>query len=324
MVKNKAGGTLSVMFVVGKFPAISETFIIDQAAELLDRGVDVRIFYFEKGDERFVSARYGAYRLSERAQCLSMPAPFTARLLAALPRALRLLFFHPPALVRALNFVRYGRAALSLRYLYWAAAFAGKKFDVAHCHFGTVAVSFLDIKDFLRVKTPLVTTFYGYDASAMFKEQPGFYDRLKREGSLFFVMSDDMKRRVTAQGFPEEKVKVLPVSIDVGSYPFSERKCDPGEPVEIVSVGRFVEKKGFDDILRALAVVRRRTQRAFRCSFIGGGELEGPLRRLSASLGLDDVVDFKGYMTMEDIVPFLLKRHLMVQPSKTAANGDME
>src|SRR5205814_7640499 len=138
--------------------------------------------------------------------------------------------------------------------------FIGKKFDLVHCHFGPVANKYLLVKDILNLDVPLVTTLYGFDVSAYFKQcPPNIYDRLKRECELFFVMSDNMKQRVLARGFPENKVKVHPVSINVDSYPFSERKCRSDGVVEIASVGRFVEKKGFDDLLRALSIVRRRT-----------------------------------------------------------------
>jgi colanic acid/amylovoran biosynthesis glycosyltransferase len=96
------------------------------------------------------------------------------------------------------------------------------------------------------------------------------------------------------------------------------------EPVEIVSVGRFVEKKGFDDLLRALAKAREMTGRSFRCSIIGSGPLEDELRALATSLELDGRVHFMGYMKNEDLDAYLARMHIMVQPSKTARDGDME
>ena len=320
-----ANSKLRVAFIVGGFPLISETFIINQVADLLDQGIHVEIFTFNAGAGQFISSRYDAYRMSDRTYCLQPPASKFYIVLAAIPIAFRLLCSRPLSLVRALNIVKYGREAWSLKFLYWIMPFVGKQFDLVHCHFGDVAVRFLSIKDLLDLEPPIVTTFYGYDVSKLFKQRPPeYYGRLKREGDLFFVMSNNMRQRVLAQGFPEEKVKVLPVSIDVGTYPYRERTVDPGKPVEIISVGRFVEKKGFDDLLRALALVRQKTDRAFHCAIVGGGELERSLRGLTSSLGLDDVVDFKGYMKIEDIIQLLLEYHIMVQPSKTASKGDME
>lgn len=316
---------LRVAFVAGAFPSISHTFIINQVADLLDRGIEVEVFTFGKGSSKNVSSRYEAYHLDERTHDLGAPKSRFRRLTGALLRAFHMLRTSPRLLIRAVNFAKYGKKAYSLRLLFEVAPFVGKRFDVVHCHFGTCAVSFLDIRDILESDVPFITTFYGYDVSSVFEKSPAdFYDRLKREGSLFLVMSNNMKRRVVAQGFPEHKVKVHPASIDVRSYPFCERRHRSGEPVEIVSVGRFVEKKGFDDLLRALAIVKRRTDKTFHCSVIGGGPLEEELRRLTSSLGLRDVVDFKGYLKIEDIVELLLKKHIMVQPSKTARDGDME
>lgn len=312
---------LRVAFVVGTFPLVSETFIINQVADMLDRDVHVEVFAFGRGSAENVSSRYDAYRMGRRTHCLQPPGSRLQRLAGALPIAFRLFCASPLLLIRVLT---RGIQVRSLRLLFEVAPFVGKRFDVIHCHFGTCAVAFLSIKDVLKLNTPFVTTFYGYDVSSVVKQLPNCYDRLKHESSLFFVMSNDMRRRVVSQGFPDSKVKVHPVSIDVESYPFCERTLPSSELIELVSVGRFVEKKGFDDLLRALAIVRRSSNRAFRCSVIGGGALEGQIRDLTSALRLQDLVDFRGYLGIEEIIRLLLTKHIMVQPSKIAKDGDME
>jgi len=314
---------MRIAFIVDTFPVVSETFIINQVADLLDRGVDVDVFAFNRGEAELASNRYAEYRMSERTHYLDKPRSKLGRCLLSFLPAVQLLL--RGRILRYLRRILAGGQAGPLQLLYGAAWFSGRRFDLIHCHFGTTAVQFLAVMDVLGLETPLVTSLYGYDVSFVFRESPaGFYDRLKRECSRFFVMSNDMKRRVLAHGFPEEKVTVLPVSIDVAAYPFSERRCRPGAPVEILSVGRMVEKKGFDDLLRALAIVKSRTGRAFHCSIVGGGELAGPMRELASSLGLDERVEFKGSMKLDDILALLPRMHLLVAASKTAADGDME
>ena len=324
---SKPNANLRVAFVVGVFPVISETFIINQIADLLDRGVDVEVFAFEKGGGECISSRYAEYRMSERTHYLQPPTHRSRKYAAAIPKVLRLLLSHPLSLLRSLNIVRYGRQAASLRPLFWAAPFAGKRFDAVHCHFGDVATRFLPIRKFLKLEAPMVTTFYGYDVSrSLNQNQNGgdIYSELKRECSLFLVMSNNMRERVLAHGFSPDQVRVHPVSIDLNSYPFAERRQQDGKAVELVSVGRFVEKKGFDDLLRALALASQQTHQRLRCTIVGGGALEPQLRELTASLGLKSQVDFKGYMRIDDIRDLLQTMHLMVQPSKTASDGDME
>lgn len=316
---------MRVAFIIGRFPVVSETFIINQIADLIDRGVNVEVFAYERGGADCISSKYEAYRMAAITHYLRAPDSKLARLRAAIPIGLKLLFTSPRLLVRSINIIKYPREALSLQLLFSVIPFIGKRFDIIHCHFGTIAVAFLPTRDALRLNTPIITTFYGYDVSAAVKDSKvDYYNRLKQECDLFLVMSDNMKQRLLKQGFQEEKVKVHPVSIDVDSYPFRERKSDPNGPVELIFVGRLVEKKGCDDLLYALVKVRDRTGRAFRCSIIGAGPLDAELNRLATTLGLLDIVDFKGAMQIDDIILMLLDKHIIISPSKTAKNGDIE
>jgi colanic acid/amylovoran/stewartan biosynthesis glycosyltransferase WcaL/AmsK/CpsK len=314
-----------VAFVVAAFPLVSEPFIIDQIADLDDRGIAVDIYSFTRGDETFAASRYFEHDMASRVRYLDYPLPKLRRLIAAIPKAARLLRRDPGMLLRALDVRRHGNEAFALKLLHWAEPFAGHDYDVVHCHFGTVAHDFVPVHEVARLSGPLVTTFYGIDVSKVFIDRPrDWYDRLKRVCSLYFVMSEDMKRRVVAHGFPADQVRVHPVSIQVERYPFHERALADNEPLRLMAVGRFVEKKGFDDLLRALAVVKQRAPRTVTCAIVGGGEREDELRALHASLELGDTATFLGYLPLERVVDDFADVHALVQPSKTAANGDME
>jgi len=316
---------LRVAFVVDIFPLVSETFIIDQIADLDDRGVRVDIYSMTRGDEAFVSKRYFDHEMGSRVRYLDYPLPWLRRAAAALPKAGRLALRHPATLLRALDVRRYGSDALALKLLHWAEPVAGRDYDVVHCHFATVAREFVRVREVAGITGELVTTFYGVDASKIFVDRPSdYYDRLKEACSVYFVMSEDMKRRVVAQGFPAEQVHVHPVSIEVDEYPFAVRELGPGEELRLVSVGRFVEKQGFDDLLRALSIVKEHAGRPVSCSIVGGGPLEEELLELESSLTLDGIVRFEGYLPVEQLIGHFADKHVLVQPSKTAANGDME
>jgi colanic acid/amylovoran biosynthesis glycosyltransferase len=316
---------LRIAFVVAVFPLVSETFIIDQIADLDERGIHVDIYSFTRGDESFVSQRYFEHDMAARVRYLDYPLPKARRLAAAIPKAVRLARRSPRTLLRSLDVRRYGTEAMALKLLHWAEPFEGRDYDVVHCHFGTVARDFVNVREVAGITGSLVTTFYGIDVSKIFQDYPdGYYDRLREACSLYFVMSEDMKRRVVAHGFPADQVRAHPVSIDVESYPFRVRELQGDEPLRLAFVGRFVEKKGADDLLRALAAARTESPRPLRCTIVGGGELDQELRALHASLGLEDIASFAGYLAVEDMIRLFGEQHALVQPSKTAANGDME
>lgn len=316
---------MKVAFIVGTFPVISETFIINQIADLTDKGIEVDIYSFGKGDHVNVSERFRKYNMQSKVRYIQAPRNFIVRLFKAIPKIFKIIRMRPLLLLRIFNVRKYPRHALSLSLLYWVEPFLNQKFDLVHCHFGSVANTFLKIKDVLRLNQKIITTFYGNDVSSIFSRvSPDYYEKLKKESSLFFVMSDNMKKRIVAQGFDDEKIRVLPVSIDVNSYPYKNRQIRSDELVNIISVGRFVEKKGFDDLLRALSLVKKKNKRAFKCHIVGDGALKQKLLDLTANLDLGDVVHFDGYKPIEEIIKDFSKMHLFVQPSKTDQNGGME
>lgn len=317
---------MKIVFVVENFPATAQTFMIDQIAGLLDRDIDVEIFSLTKGTiDKNISQKFFDYKMSDRTRDLSLPKNLFTRILIALPKVLKIFCLHPNLLFKIFNFSKYGGNASSLKLLFWVEPWLGEEFDLVHCHFGTTANKFLLIKEILNLDTKIVTTFYGYDVSNIFQEKgDNYYDKLKKVCNLFFVMSQDMKNRVVNYGFEADKVVVLPVGIEVEKYDFRARSLQPDETIRMVSVGRFVEKKGFDDLLKALALVKNKTQQKFHCDIIGGGPLDDELQILTDKMSLRDVVTYHGYMSIDKILDFFKDKHLFIQPSKTAKNGDME
>lgn len=323
--KRLAPRVKKVAFIVSRFPVVSETFIINQVADLIDRGLDVHIFTFRSGDAANVSDRYYSYEMAKRTTVLEMPGGWFSRFVHAVPKFFRVLLLKPSALPWIFNVSKYGANAYSLKNLFWVEPFIGLDADIVHCHFGPMGVYYLMIRDALLLPQPFVTTLYGFDVSQIVKQKgPQYYARLIQESAYFFTMSNNMKERVVAIGFPDSKVESLPVSVDVLGFPYSERKIADGEIMRIVSVGRFVEKKGFDDLLHATAIVKEKAPRSFMLHIIGGGMLEKELKALAKKLQIEDVVRFEGLMKVQDVVKLYTTAHLFVQASKTAANGDME
>ncbi len=314
---------MNIAFVVDRFPHASVAFLIQQVAALRERGISVTVFSFTHGSEQAVAQEYHTHHMGELTRYLEVPRSWLLRWWRAFPKMVSMAWKNPRALVRVCNVRRYGKDALSLRLLYWAHGFLGATFDLAHCHFGPAANKFVLIREVLGLPQPFVTTFYGYDVSRVFHEQgPHVYDSLRAACALFFVMSHDMKRRLMERGFDPEKIEVGPPGIRVQEYAFRER-CR-GACVNIASVGRLIPKKGFDDLLRALDLVRRRSSIPIACTIIGDGPLRTELGCLTDSLNLNDIVTYTGYMSMEDINKKLYEMDVYIQSSKTDLSGNME
>ena len=316
-----------VAFIVPEFPATSMTWLQSQITGLIDNGVAVDIYTLYKGSTDKVPETYFTYKLADRSYNVDFPKNPIVRVFAAVPIVIALLVRHPKILVAVLNYKKYGKEALSLKLLFRIYPFVDKlhQYDLIHCHFGTVASKFISVKEILGCTKPHLCTFYGYDISHITKSKGvHVYGGVIQHFDRFLVMSENMKKRVVDQGFPTEKVFVHPISIDVNSYPYKERKLAEGEIIKLSSVGRFVEKKGYNDLLRAMAIVKDADVPDFKFDLIGDGPLNNELRSLAVELNVEDIVDFRGFMKLEDIKDIYDKTHIYVQPSKTAADGDME
>jgi glycosyltransferase involved in cell wall biosynthesis len=97
---------------------------------------------------------------------------------------------------------------------------------------------------------------------------------------------------------------------------------DPADPVRIVSVGRAVSKKGFDDLIQALAALPPDLH--WRFAHVGGGDLLNALKARARETGIADRVAFLGGKAQPDVVALLREADLFVLPSKKAASGDRD
>ncbi|WP_299651771.1 glycosyltransferase family 4 protein [uncultured Tateyamaria sp.] len=95
-----------------------------------------------------------------------------------------------------------------------------------------------------------------------------------------------------------------------------------GDPFRMMSVGRLVEKKGFDRLLDALA--RLPADLDWHWTHIGGGELKHEMQDHATRLGLSDRITWRGACDQPEVIEAMRAADLFVLPSRVAANGDRD
>ena len=103
------------------------------------------------------------------------------------------------------------------------------------------------------------------------------------------VLSEFMRRNLTANGFDPERITVLPPPVDV---PETLPERIENTPPKLLFTGQLIRGKGVDLLLRALPLLRR----DFRLVVAGEGNQRPELERLAASLGVADKVAFQGWV----------------------------
>lgn len=193
---------------------------------------------------------------------------------------------------------------------------------LVHAHFGPTGVLVLAATQ--RLNVPLITSFYGYDLSALGQtpEWRARYGTLFAHGTLFLVEGPHMRQRLLRLGCPPEKIRLQRIAIALDEFPFRPRAWRGG-PVRLLQVGRLVEKKGHEYALRAFARVRSRV-RASVFYIIGDGPLRPRLEQLVEELGIAEAVRWMGALSRAAYREVAEHCHILVQPSVIAANGDDE
>ena len=95
----------------------------------------------------------------------------------------------------------------------------------------------------------------------------------------------------------------------------------PDGPLRIVSVGRTVEKKGFPDLVRALALLKDRN---WVFEHVGGGGLTRKLQEQADKAGIGGRIVWHGSRDRAEIFALLSSADLFVLPSRIARTGDRD
>lgn len=94
------------------------------------------------------------------------------------------------------------------------------------------------------------------------------------------------------------------------------------DPLQLMSVGRLVEKKGFDRLIAALALLPADLD--WHWTHIGGGGLKDLLQDLAVDAGIDQRISWCGACAQPEVIAAMRKSDLFVLPSRVAADGDRD
>ena len=197
--------------------------------------------------------------------------------------------------------------------------------QIVHAHFGTSGPAGLALANSLGV--PLVVTFHGHDATMhateatrshrgreLLKKKP----RLIAQAGAFIAVSEYIRTRLLAQGYPEARVVLHRNGIDLDFFKPPARTSS--EPI-ILFVGRFVEKKGARYLVEAASELSRAGV-AYQLVMIGNGPNESELKNAAARARIP--CRFPGFLALDEVKSWLGKACVVAVPSVTASNGDTE
>ena len=197
--------------------------------------------------------------------------------------------------------------------------------SIIHAHFAIDAVQALPIARKLDI--PLVVSLHGFDVTscdnALRKSRAGSHflrhrERLLEEATAFICVSKFIRDAALNAGFPEPKLHLHYTGIDCDRFDAIDI---PRDPKLILFVGRLVEKKGCEYLIRAMALVQQHDPEA-HLEIIGDGPLRARLESIAAALSIR--ASFRGVQDPLEVSRSMARARILCNPSITAPSGDKE
>lgn len=195
---------------------------------------------------------------------------------------------------------------------------AGVRPDLVHAHFG--GDGWLVSAAAARAGAPLVVTLHGHDVTRQPTSTGPKGVRYRRNlrtvfqrARLLIAVSEVIRQRAIGWGADPAKVRVHHTGV-----PLPTSVPTPPKRFDVAFVGRFVEKKGADDLVAALASLGRPVSAVF----IGDGPHLAEMRGYARSLRVD--ATFLGAQPADEVYRLLSESRVLAAPSRTAADGDTE
>jgi glycosyltransferase involved in cell wall biosynthesis len=319
------GAAGRVAFVLKGYPRLSETFIAQEILALERRGLDVLIVSLRHPTDRAIHPIHRQIS----AALLYLPE-YLHRELARVWRGWlqsRRLHGYSAASAAWLSDLRRDPTPNRVRRFGQALVLAAElPQDIGHIH-----AHFLHTPASVARYTALLTGL-GWTVSAHARDiwtMPEWEKRTKLAEAEWIVTCTEIAHtHLASVTLRPNAVWLCYHGLDLDRFEAPPQRAhrrdgsDPHDPVLILSVGRAVAKKGYDDLLKALALLPADLE--WRFVHIGGGALAAPLRLQAERLGLSHRIEWRGAMAQPEVLAAYREADLFVLASKIADDGDRD
>lgn len=308
-------GTCDLAVLVYEFPKLSETFVISDLLALEARGVRLHLFALRQPQSDLMPASFEQLR----AKVEYLPE-IRGRQLQLLLRAthLALLTRGPGRYARALAEIYaspdYARARLQ------EAVLLARRLDQLGCpalyiHFAHKPATIGRFAALLT-GTPFAISAHAVDLWT----SPSPELRAKfRDAQVVMCCYREAQEFVSGLVDGQTRVQLAPHGVVIPPEP---RREEVSPPV-LLSVGRLVEKKGFDTLIRAAGILRD-DGAAFQLRIVGSGPMWSTLQRLANELELTDAVRFLGPLTEPELERQYAQATAFVLPCQIGSDGNRD
>lgn len=315
---------MKVAYLAPELPALSATFVYNEILQLQTMGVDVVPFSVHLPVTKFQQME--VQTLKEKVQCL-----YGRSKLSVLKDNLYFVFNQPKRYWQALKLLLvdswqiglFSRTTIGLVYRFLFAGSLARSLTEQQClhlhvHFAHIP------SDIAMYASSISGIPFSVTAHANDLFERGWLLPEKVTRSKFFAtISEFNKQYLIDLGADEIKIKIIRCGVDFEQFS-ARQNFQTTEKIKLGLVGRLVEKKGVDVLLKALRILKDKQIPVELC-IAGSGPLQQELSQLTEKLSLSaSDVQFLGVLPHKEVATFINSLDIFVLPCKKDKNGDMD
>ncbi len=312
-----------IAYLAPEIPALSATFVYHEILALREKGFDVLPFSVHPPAS---PATEECARALAAETTLLYPLGTASFLAAAVACKLRHPLRYVATAVMLLGDMAtlgfFSRAAAGLLYRFLAAARLARILEAhgcrhLHVHFAHVPT---DIAMYAARLAGITFSFTSH-ANDLFERGWLLKEKVDR-AAWAMTISEYNRRFLVSQGADRAKIAIVRCGVDGGR--FDRRRGEvPESPPVIGSLGRLVEKKGFDTLIAAAGILAR-SGKVFLVEIAGDGPLKAALLKQAEQEGVGGLISFLGPVANDAVPVWLARLNQFVLPCRIDSNGDMD
>ncbi|WEA01627.1 glycosyltransferase family 4 protein [Mucilaginibacter sp. SJ] len=311
-----------VAYILAKYPNLTETFIQNEITALRQRGLIIQILAIDKEDVPSVEAAdtlgtiiyYGKNfafdKFLAHLHCIAFYGYKYFRTLIAS------LFINDKSFCDPLHNLK--AFSISVYFLY---RLRRSPVRLVHAHFINMPATIASLLSRLS-GLPYSCSAHAHDIYT------GNVSDINRKiaGSVFTVTctaaNKDYLLKLCADNYHDKIIHIYH-GIDTSVWPSRIYNPNIIKPVKILSIGRLVEKKGFNYLLEVVSILKENGLDV-RCTIVGDGPLKKKLKNQAKELFIEDVVTFHGAQPHEHIKDLYAGCDFFVLPCHISKDGDRD
>jgi glycosyltransferase involved in cell wall biosynthesis len=313
-------------FLVKTFPRLSETFILNEILGLQRMGWTLQIYSLKRPVEEPVHPGVAQVRTVVRYVPSLRPAASWMEPVKALAAHAGLLVKRPARYVAALwKYFSGTRAARVKEFVQagWLAADLEREgITHLHAHFANAPTAVAEIVHWMT-GIPFSFTAHAKDIYTTNE-----VDLARRMATATATLTCTAFNARHLHGIAGERAQVELAYHGIDTERFQAKVETHGAPEKaeiptVLTVGRFSEKKGLEDLIHACALLRDRGVR-FRCVMVGYGALEDRLKELRGALRLNGLIEMPGRLAQPEVIAQYRRAAVFALPCVVLENGDRD